>query len=165
MSEQKDHLPLIGVGPICVAPIIAVTAVSIILIRLKIIPSTGIGFEPVFRIAGVTLIAAGIYLWCSAVFFSRIDTKIKTNTLVTDGIYAHVRNPIYSAFLFVCSGILLAACNLYVLILLPVFWLYMTVFIKCTEEKWLLNLYGKEFEDYCKRVHRYIPSIRIRRFI
>ena len=158
MSEQKSHLPLIGVGPLCVVPIIALTAASIILIRLKIIPSTVISFEPVFRIVGITLIAVGVYFWCSAVFFSKIDSKIKANTLVTDGIYAHVRNPIYSAFLFVCSGVLLAVCNLYVLILLPVFWLYMTVFIKFTEEKWLLSLYGKEFEDYCKKVNRYIPG-------
>ena len=90
---------------------------------------------------------------------SRIDSKIKTNTLATDGIYAHVRNPIYSAFLFACSGAVLLTCNLYLLILPPVYWLYLTIFIKLTEEKWLLNLYGKEFEDYCKRVNRCIPSI------
>ena len=163
MSEQKNHLPLIGVGPIYVGHTIAVTAASIILTKLKIIPPTVSGFELVFHIAGILLIAAGIYLWCSAVFMSRIDSKIKTNTLVTDGIYAHVRNPIYSAFLFACSGALLLACNLYLLILPPVFWLYLTVFIKLTEEKWLLNLYGKDFEDYCKQVNRCIPSIWARK--
>ena len=165
MSEQKNHLPVVGVGPIYVVPIIAVTVASIILTKLKIIPPTVSGFELVFRIAGIMLIAIGIYLWCSAVFMSRIDSKIKTNTLATDGIYAHVRNPIYSAFLFTCSGALLLACNLYLLILPPVYWFYLTVFIKLTEEKWLLNLYGKDFEDYCKQVNRCIPSIRTRRSI
>ena len=159
MNKQKNHLPLIGVGPIYVGPTIAVTIASIILTKLKIIPPTVSGFDLIFRIAGIMLIATGIYLWCSAVFMSRIDSKIKTNTLVTDGIYAHVRSPIYSAFLFACSGALLLACNLYLLILPPVYWLYLTIFIKLTEEKWLLNLYGKEFEDYCKRVNRCIPSI------
>ena len=99
-------------------------------------------------------------MWYSAVVKSRIDARIKENTLVTDGIYAHVRNPIYSAFLFICSGAILIACNLYLLILPPVFLLYLIVFIKNTEEKWLYNVYGEEFENYCKRVNRCIPSIR-----
>lgn len=33
----------------------------------------------------------------------------------------------------------------------------MTVLMKHTEEKWLKNLYGKEYEEYCKRVNRCIP--------
>ena len=40
---------------------------------------------------------------------------------------------------------------------LPMFffyWIFMTVLMKCTEEKWLKNLYGRE---YCRRVKRCIP--------
>jgi protein-S-isoprenylcysteine O-methyltransferase Ste14 len=33
----------------------------------------------------------------------------------------------------------------------------MTVVLKNTEEKWLLDLYGKEYEEYKKRVNRCIP--------
>ena len=29
--------------------------------------------------------------------------------------------------------------------------------LKNTEEKWLANLYGQEYIDYCKRVNRCIP--------
>lgn len=163
MTDKKEHLPIVGVGPIYVIPIVTVTVVSIICTRLNVIPSTVRAAKLPFGIAGFLLIAVGIYLWCSAVFISRIDNKIKTNMLVTDGVYAYVRNPIYSAFLFVCSGALLIMHNLYLLILPPVFWLYLTVFIKLTEEKWLLNLYGKAFEDYCKRVNRCIPSIHLKR--
>lgn len=35
-----------------------------------------------------------------------------------------------------------------------VFWLFMTVLMKETEEKWLKDLYGAEYEDYCRRVNR-----------
>ena len=33
----------------------------------------------------------------------------------------------------------------------------MTILMKATEEKWLRELYGKEYEDYCKRVNRCWP--------
>ena len=150
MTDEKTHLPVIGAGPLYVVPITAFTAAGILLVRLGIIPSLGENYALPFRIAGVPVI------------ISRIDVKIKENTLVTDGIYAHVRNPIYSAFLFICTGVLLLCANCYLLVLPPVFWLYLTVFIKLTEEKWLSEHYGKAFKDYCKRVNRCIPSIRAR---
>lgn len=162
-DEQKEHLPVVGVGPIYIVPTIALTVIGIILTKPGIIPPLGTGFVLPFCIAGFAAIAIGIYLWCSAVFISRIDTKIKSNTLAVSGVYAHVRNPIYSAFLFICSGALLLCGNVYLLILPPLFWLYLTVFIKLTEEKWLLQLYGKEFEDYCKKVNRCIPLIRVKK--
>ena len=162
MTDEKTHLPVIGAGPLYVVPITAFTAAGILLVRLGIIPSLGENYTLPFRIAGVPVTALGIYLWVSAVIISRIDVKIKENTLVTDGIYAHVRNPIYSAFLFICTGVLLLCANCYLLVLPPVFLLYLTVFIKLTEEKWLSEHYGKAFKDYCKRVNRCIPSIRAR---
>ena len=122
----QEHLPVMGIGPVCIAIMIAFTA-------------------------------AGIALWCAAVFGARIDIKIKSNRLATDGVYALVRNPIYSAFLFICTGVLLFCRNLYVLFLLPLFWLYLTVFMKLTEEKWLIERFGDEYGAYCKRVNRFIP--------
>ncbi|MGP1587070.1 MAG: methyltransferase family protein [Treponemataceae bacterium] len=159
-NDKKKHLPVIGVGPIYVIPIVALTILGIVLTLLHIIPSLGAKAALLFYIAGAIIIAIGILLWCFAVFASRIDSKIKSNTLETEGVYAHVRNPIYSAFLFICTGSLLLCCNVYLLVLPLLFWLYLTVFLKLTEEKWLLKLYGSEFEEYCKKVNRCIPSIR-----
>ena len=36
-------------------------------------------------------------------------------------------------------------------------WLILTVVLKNTEEKWLSNLYGEEYEKYKKSVNRCIP--------
>ena len=47
--------------------------------------------------------------------------------------------------------------NLWLLILPVLYWLFLTVLMKCTEEKWLKNLYGVEYEEYCWRVNRCIP--------
>ena len=51
-------------------------------------------------ILSVAVIAAGAWLWFLAVFRARVDAHIKNNTLATDGVYAWVRNPIYSAIPF-----------------------------------------------------------------
>ena len=154
---EKEHLPVFGVGPLCVAPLIVLTAASIILFRFGIIPSPGLRFSIPLRIAGILAIFLGLCMWVLAVIFSHITSKIKEDTLVTDGIYAYVRNPIYSAFLFVCSGSIFMCGNLYLLFLPPLFWVYLTFFMKLTEEKWLSARFGKAFEDYCRNVNRFIP--------
>ncbi len=77
--------------------------------------------------------------------------------LAPSGVYALVRNPIYSAFLSVCTGTLMIYGNLWLLILPVLYWLFLTVLMKCTEEKWVKNLYGAEYDEYCRRVNRCIP--------
>lgn len=90
------------------------------------------------------MIVFAVYLWIRANFNSKIDAKIRRNELATDGVYGIVRNPIYSAFFLACTGAILFADNLLLLILPVLFWAYMTLVLKATEEKWLLDLYGAE---------------------
>ena len=159
-ENEQEHLPVMGIGPICIAIMIAFTAAGIALVRFDVLAGGKVNGTPaaiLFVIAGILCIAGGIALWCAAVFGERIDIKIKSNRLATGGVYALVRNPIYSAFLFICTGALLFCRNLYVLILPPLFWLYLTVFMKLTEEKWLADRFGDEYGVYCKRVNRFIP--------
>ena len=154
----KNHLPLYGVGPIYVAVIITVTMAGILLSQFKIIAYLSF---PIIRMVllmiGFLLVAVGAALWFLAVFRAKIDDGITNNHLVTDGVYALVRNPIYSAFLSVCTGTLMIYGNLWLLILPVMHWLFLTVLMKCTKEKWLKNLYGAEYEEYCRRVNRCIP--------
>ena len=155
--KKNGQLPLFGVGPIYVAVIILLTVAGILL-SVYVIPNGSFDFLLIpFSVIGSLLIIGGLYLWVDAVLKSKIDEGIKNNKLVTTGIYACVRNPIYSAFLFACTGALLIANNLWLLILPPVYWLFLTVLMKQTEEKWLKERYGKEYEEYCKKVNRCIP--------
>lgn len=156
--ESKRHLPVYGVGPVYVAVILALTAAGIALTASGYVPMARVELLRIpLRIAGIALIVLGAWLWWSAVFRSRVDRHIRDNRLVTTGVYAWVRNPIYSAFLMACAGALLLADNLWLLVLPPVYWLYLTVLMKHTEEKWLAKLYGQEYGDYCRRVNRCIP--------
>lgn len=156
--KEKNYLPTMGVGPIYVISIILITALGIILSLKDILNSGKIEYlKLLFIIIGVTLIIIGVFLWINAVFQSKIDNNIKNNTLVTTGVYSYVRNPIYSAFFLICTGILLLFSNLWLLILPIIYWIYMTILMKNTEEKWLENLYGDEYLTYKKRVNRCIP--------
>lgn len=147
-----------GVGPIYGVAIITVTAAAILLSRFKIISYVCFPFiKVILLITGILFVAAGASLWFSAVFRAKIDDGITNNKLVTSGVYALVRNPIYSAFLFFCTGALMICGNLWLLPLPVLYWLFLTVLMKRTEEKWLKNLYGAEYEEYCRKVNRCIP--------
>lgn len=158
MKEKKKHLPMYGVGPIYVAVIIGLTVLGIVLSIRNMIPLIRYkGISVVMLILGIGLVVYGIYLWYAAVIKDKIDDGIVNNRLVTTGIYAQVRNPIYSAFLITCTGVLLIYGNILLLCLPFLYWFFLTVLMRSTEEKWLRELYGKEYEEYCRSVNRCIP--------
>lgn len=158
MSEKKKHLPMIGVGPLCVNVMIALTVGGIILSRQGLLAAGKIAALKVpFAVAGCLLVAGGLGVYAGALFFSKIDTHIRQNTLAQTGVYACVRNPIYSAFMMFCTAALCFEGNGLLLVLPPIFWLWMTLLMKYTEEKWLLNLHGEAYREYCRRVNRCLP--------
>lgn len=154
--RKKEHLPLYGVGPVYVAVIIGLTALGIVLSCMDIVPCIQAG-TIIMRTLGIFLIACGAYLWYAAVIKAKIDDGIVKNKLVITGVYGWVRNPIYAAFLFFCTGALLIYGNICLLVLPFVYWGFLTVLMKHTEEKWLTELYGEEYAEYSRRVNRCIP--------
>lgn len=156
--NQPKHLPRYGVGPFYVAGIAALTVLGLVLERTGLLESGSVPqLNVLFLIAGIVLVIFGTYIWCAAIFGKKIGDDIRSNTLATTGIYAYVRNPIYSGIAITLTGVLLMAHNLWLFLLPPVFWAAMTVLMICTEEKWLTKLYGEEYIAYCKRVNRCIP--------
>ena len=105
----------------------------------------------------VVLILDGAFLWLAAVKLSNITDKIENNQLITDGVYALVRHPIYSAWLQLATVLILLSQNVYLLILPVIFWALLSLAMKKTEEKWLLDKFGNEYANYCKATNRFIP--------
>lgn len=156
--RKQNHLPIYGVGPLYVYVIAALTLAAALLRNLPLFASGNMDALHVPLLAlGIVLILAGVALWIYAVPISKIDEGIRENRLVTTGAYALVRNPIYSAAMIACTGVILIVGNVWFFILPLVYWLFMTALMKATEEKWLKDLYGEEYEDYCKRVNRCWP--------
>ena len=95
--KEGQKLPLFGVGPYIVYGMGVVTVVGIIL--LGYVFKIGILESPwvlIFRIIGAVLIALGIAVWYIGALRSDMDESITDNKLQTKGIYAWVRNPMYS---------------------------------------------------------------------
>ncbi len=75
--------------------------------------------------------------------------------LVTTGMFAISRNPLYVAFALVLLGTFLIIPNwiLFVYFIVGV-WLFNRQVLR--EEGSLKKIYGKEYLEYCKKVHRYL---------
>lgn len=158
MKSQEFKMPAFGVGPIYVLTCLFLTMLGIYLhIKGYLYGGEFTKGKIYFIIIGILLILFGIYLWIEAVIVQKINRKVKEKKLITSGVYSFVRNPVYSAFIFIFTGILLLTAN-YILLVLPfIFWLLLTILMKTTEEKWLKNEFGKEYEIYLREVNRVIP--------
>ena len=85
---------------------------------------------------------------------SRIDKSIRNNDLITTGIYGCVRHPIYAAFLYILTGMIVIYGSI-LLFILPIFWAVLTITMKKkTEEAWLIILYGDDYINYSKKSQR-----------
>lgn len=157
-DNKKEHLPLYGVGPIIIFGQMIFTVIVIIIVKCMDLDFAEIDETRLpFSICGVALIVFGISLDISAKFKSKLFEKVEENKLITTGVYSITRNPVYSGALLGCTGAVLIANNLILLFVPVICWIYMTIFLINTEEKWLRDLYGQEYIDYCKKVNRCIP--------
>lgn len=149
---------MFGVGPFYVSVIIAITVGAVILGQQSF---TEAGIISALKIPsliiGIVFAALGILLWYGAVIRSKLDDSIAENKLVTTGVYGLVRNPIYSAFMFLCTGALFISGNVFFYPLFFFYWGFMTLLMINTEEKWLEAVYGSQYTEYQKKVNRCIP--------
>lgn len=157
--KSKPHLPIMGVGPAYVISIVLLSSLSIFAdaTHLHLPRTTSVFLEILLFVVGLIFILSGLLIYFLAIK-AKITRSIKENTLVTHGVYSVVRNPIYSAWLFICTGTLFLYGNfILALTLFLIFWLSLTILMKCTEEKWLTKLYGEAYIIYCKKVNRCLP--------
>lgn len=159
-SKEGQKLPMFGIGPYLIYGIAFLNAAVIILtsyvFKVGILENSWVW---IFRIAGGIFLALGILIWFIAAMCSGMDKNITENQLKTDGIYSWVRNPMYTGCWFIIIGISFMWHNCCVIPMIPVDWGILTIVLSHTEEKWLLDLYGEEYDSYKKRVNRCIPWI------
>jgi protein-S-isoprenylcysteine O-methyltransferase Ste14 len=105
---------------------------------------------------GLPLIAAGhMAVWYEVSKFGLNQTSGAAGSLRTDGLYRYSRNPQYVADALIVTGWLaLSASVVAIPIGLGVLVLLLTA--PLAEEPWLREVYGREYEDYARRVRRYL---------
>ena len=109
--------------------------------------------------AGIALCAAAVTgVMASLISFGNsfrvgIDDQ-KPDKLVTTGMFAYTRNPIYVCFNIFFIGQFLIHRNIVIAIAVVGFALVIHRQI-LREERFLTSHYGVEYEEYCKKVRRY----------
>jgi protein-S-isoprenylcysteine O-methyltransferase Ste14 len=81
-----------------------------------------------------------------------------TAQLVTDGIFAHIRHPMYASLLLLTWGLLLKHIALTGLLVA----LATTGFVAAAarmEERENMAFFGRRYRDYMRRTHRFIPYV------
>ena len=88
------------------------------------------------------------------------NKKVYAEDLVTTGIFNHCRNPLYVGNILMIAGVgVLSNSLLYVFIMIP-FFLFIWQAIVLAEENFLRNKFGEQFNNYCARVNRWLPSLK-----
>jgi protein-S-isoprenylcysteine O-methyltransferase Ste14 len=109
---------------------------------------------------GVIICTAGLLglLWSLVSFGLSFRVGLDAehpDRLITSGIFAYSRNPIYVAFAFILLGQFLIFSNWILLVyVLAAIWLFHRQVMR--EEGYLKVHYGQGYADYCQRVRRYL---------
>jgi protein-S-isoprenylcysteine O-methyltransferase Ste14 len=117
--------------------------------------------DPWIRILGVIIVIAGLVLIFSAlVTFKKTGQDPKPWTpspeLIAQGPYQWTRNPMYVGLTCILVGLGLALNNLWFSLLAVVALLVVHFIAVLPEEKYLNQKFGRNYEDYRRKVRRYI---------
>lgn len=105
--------------------------------------------------------SAFLLSFLALIHFFRSKTSIdprdptKTTKLVTNGLFAYSRNPMYLAMLMVLLAWGIWLGNAFNTLLAAAFVAYMNRFQIIPEEEVLLSIFGKEYKQYCVKTRRW----------
>jgi protein-S-isoprenylcysteine O-methyltransferase Ste14 len=82
----------------------------------------------------------------------------KTTTLVTTGLYTHIRHPLYSSLLFLTWGVFFKDPS-WVGFLLAAAATSLLVMTAKADEKECVRFFGREYEEYMTRTKMFVPFL------
>ena len=161
MGENRDNYPITGdLPPWLIPPVICLAAIAAMAALNHLTPGPRI-VAPAYTWLGWVLAVAGVLTIVSVKLrFDRAGTTIKpfeeSTALVTDGLFAFSRNPIYVCMVAGLIGVLVACGSLGPVIVIPVFvWIIHSRFIK-VEERMMEDAFGDDYRAYKARVRRWL---------
>jgi len=88
-----------------------------------------------------------------------VDASEKTE-LVTDGMFALSRNPIYSGMLLLGVGFVLLVPHVLTAFFAVLSYVGFEIQVRKVEEPHLQGIHGQHYAAYCRKAGRYLPRIR-----
>lgn len=84
------------------------------------------------------------------------DRRVYAEDLVVTGIFAHCRNPLYVGNILILVGLGIASNSLlFIAVFTPLFLIFWQAIV-LAEENYLRNKFGEQYDQYCKRVSRWL---------
>ncbi len=127
----------------------------------------GADIEPVTAAFGAVLVAVGLTLvvWTVSLFVrvgrGTLAPWDPTTKLVASGPYRYVRNPMITGVGTILAGEALFFRSWGIAIELAVFSVVNAIYFPLVEEPGLRRRFGAEYDEYCTRVPRWIPRVRL----
>ena len=125
----------------------------------------GPGLDRLVTACGAWVALAGQWIRVTTIGFEYIERggkhkQVYASRLVQGGVYGLTRNPMYAGNVFIALGVTMAAGSpLIYAVVLPLF-LFVYQAIIAAEEAYLRHRFGREYDEYCARVNRFLPSLR-----
>ncbi len=156
-SESRDHPGVIAPPPLIFGGGLAVT---LLLDWLAGDPSFGLGYDWRMMIALILIIAGFALIAVAAIDFRKAGTHLEpwkpAIALVTTGVYAWTRNPIYLGMSLGYAGLSLLADSVASLAALPLVMAVIHYGVIRREEHYLEVKFGQAYRDYKGKVRRWV---------
>ncbi|MGD9529140.1 methyltransferase family protein [Pseudonocardia sp.] len=121
--------------------------------------------HPAIGVAGLVLAVAGVVLVLVAQAQMGTSWRIgvdegERTTLVTDGLFHHVRNPIFTGMGAVAAGMLLMVPTMAALLALACLVAALEIQVRVVEEPYLRRTHGPEYAAYAAGSGRFLPTLK-----
>jgi protein-S-isoprenylcysteine O-methyltransferase Ste14 len=115
--------------------------------------------------AGFAVAMSGQLLRAAVIGFAYItrggrNRRIHADSLVQEGIFAHSRNPLYLGNILIVVGLAIVHGSPWFYLVGIPFFVFAYLAIVSAEEDYLTRRFGRAYEEYCRRVNRFVPSMR-----
>jgi protein-S-isoprenylcysteine O-methyltransferase Ste14 len=119
---------------------------------------------PWIQLIGIVLAIAGI----AATVYAQVDMgdswrigvdPSETTTLVRQGVFGIVRNPIFTAMFVFGLGIALVTPNVVAMVGFALLVVTIEVQVRVVEEPYLATKHGNTYRDYTAAVGRFVPGV------
>jgi len=138
-------------------PIVTITTLTIIyLFDLKEYNLNNDVITVVILFIGIIFILSAVIQFVNRKTTVNPTKPYKTTSLVITGVYKITRNLMYLGMLLIIISFAFYKTSIISLILIPFFIFYINKFQIEPEEFEMRKKFGKEYEDYCKKVDRWI---------
>lgn len=156
--SRRQHVLELKIPPV----VIGVFTATLMWIASFATPSFAFVIPARSLCAAVLMLSGAITSGLGVASFRRAGTTVNpmkpgsSSVLVDSGVYRLTRNPMYLGFLLVLLGWGIFLSNIFAILLLPAFILYMNRFQIEPEEKALAAAFGQRFVAYKTTVRRWL---------